>query len=135
MLRRLVLAAALCVFAHPAAAQTYPLRPVTFVSPYAAGGGIDLLARLLAQRLEQRLGRPFVVESKAGSATVIAASSLARATPDGYTTMLATSTTMAINAAVYKHLPYDPARDLVPVALVAMSPFVLVVNPELPVRS
>jgi tripartite-type tricarboxylate transporter receptor subunit TctC len=118
-----------------AAAQTYPIRPVTFVSPYAAGGGIDLLARLLASRLEQRLGRPFVVEDKPGAATAIAATSVAHATPDGYTILLATSTTMAINVTMSKHLAYDPARDLAPVALVAHSPFVLVVNPELPIHS
>jgi tripartite-type tricarboxylate transporter receptor subunit TctC len=133
---RAVVAAALLVAATSAApAQTYPTRPVTFLSPYAAGGGIDLLARLLASRLEQRLGRPFVVEDKPGSATAIAAAATARAAPDGYTILLATSTTMAINVAMYKHLAYDPARDLVPVALVSHSPFVLVVNPDLPVHS
>jgi tripartite-type tricarboxylate transporter receptor subunit TctC len=125
-----VLAASLGV-----AAQTYPTRPVTFVVPYAAGGGTDLLARLLAQRLERRFGRPFVVENKAGSATVIAATALARAAPDGHTIMLATSTTMAINVSMYKNLSYDPVRDLTPVAQVAVSPFVLVVNPALPVHS
>ena len=118
-----------------AAAQTYPARPITFISPYAAGGGIDLLARLLALRLQERLGQPVVVENKPGAATGIAAASLARAAPDGYTVMLATSTTMAINVAIYKALPYDPARDLVPVAYVATSPFVLVVNPALPIHS
>jgi tripartite-type tricarboxylate transporter receptor subunit TctC len=116
-------------------AEDYPARPVTVISPYAAGGGIDLLARLLAARLEQRLGRPFVVENKAGAATVIAATSVAHAAPDGYTILLATSTTMAINVSMAKHLAYDPARDLSPVALVTHSPFVLVVNPELPVHS
>jgi len=118
-----------------AAAKTYPSRPITFISPYAAGGGIDLLARLLALRLQERLGQPVVVENKPGAATGIAAASLARATPDGYTVMLATSTTMAINVAIYKSLPYDPARDLVPIAHVATSPFVLVVNPALPIHS
>jgi tripartite-type tricarboxylate transporter receptor subunit TctC len=118
-----------------ACAEDYPARPVTLVSPYAAGGGIDLLARLLASRLEQRLGRPFVVENKAGAATAIAATSVAHATPDGYTLLLATSTTMAINVSMAKQLAYDPARELAPIALVAQSPFVLVVNPELPVHS
>jgi tripartite-type tricarboxylate transporter receptor subunit TctC len=118
-----------------ARAQDYPARPVTVVSPYAAGGGIDLLARLLASRLEQRLGRPFVIENKAGAATAIAATSVAHAAPDGYTILLATSTTMAINVSMAKHLAYDPARELVAVALVTQSPFVLVVNPELPVHS
>ncbi len=119
----------------PAQAEDYPARPVTVISPYAAGGGIDLLARLLAARLEQRLGRPFVVESKAGAATAIAATAVAHAPPDGYTLLLATSTTMAINVSMAKQLAYDPARDLAPVALVTHSPFVLVVNPELPVHS
>ena len=118
-----------------ATAEPYPSRPVTFISPYLAGGGIDLLARLLAQRLQQQLGQPFVVENKAGAATGIAATALARAAPDGATIMLATSTTMAINVAIYRHLPYDPLRDFAPVALVATSPFVLVVNPDLPIRS
>jgi len=118
-----------------ASADDYPARAVTIISPYAAGGGIDLLARLLASRLEQRLGRPFVVESKAGAATAIAATAVAHAPPDGHTLLLATSTTMAINVSMAKQLAYDPARELAPVALVTHSPFVLVVNPELPVRS
>jgi tripartite-type tricarboxylate transporter receptor subunit TctC len=116
-------------------ADDYPARAVTVISPYAAGGGIDLLARLLASRLEQRLGRPFVVENKAGAATAIAATSVAHAPPDGYTLLLATSTTMAINVSMAKQLAYDPARELAAVALVTHSPFVLVVNTELPVRS
>jgi len=116
-------------------ADDYPARAVTVISPYAAGGGIDLLARLLASRLEQRLGRPFVIENKAGAATAIAATAVAHAPPDGYTLLLATSTTMAINVSMAKHLAYDPARELSPIALVTHSPFVLVVNPELPVRS
>ena len=118
-----------------AQAEDYPARAVTVVSPYAAGGGIDLLARLLAARLEQRLGRPFVVENKAGAATAIAATSVAHATPDGYTILLATSTTMAINVSMAKQLAYDPVRELSPIALVTHSPFVLVVNPQLPVHS
>src|ERR1700694_366913 len=100
LLRAFFVLAVLIAASFGAAAQTYPARPVTFVVPYAAGGGTDLLARLLAQRLERRLGRPFVVENKAGSATVIAASALARAAPDGHTIMLATSTTMAINVSM-----------------------------------
>jgi tripartite-type tricarboxylate transporter receptor subunit TctC len=117
----------LALLAAPAAARAedYPARPVTVVSPYAAGGGIDLLARLLASRLEQRLGRPFVIENKAGAATAIAATSVAHAPPDGYTILLATSTTMAINVSMAKHLAYDPARELAPIALVTQSPFVL----------
>jgi tripartite-type tricarboxylate transporter receptor subunit TctC len=135
MMRAFLAIAALLAASLGVAAQTYPTRPVTFVVPYAAGGGTDLLARLLAQRLERRFGRPFVVENKAGSATVIAAAALARAAPDGHTIMLATSTTMAINVSMYKNLSYDPVRDLTPIAQVAVSPFVLVVNPALPIYS
>ena len=93
-----------------------------------------MIARTLAHRLEQRLGQTFVVEKRLGAASVIGASYVARATPDGYTILIGTSTTMAINATVYKHLPYDPTKDLIPIALVAGVPFLLVVNPALPVN-
>jgi tripartite-type tricarboxylate transporter receptor subunit TctC len=127
--------ALLCVPIERAPAQDYPSRQVTFVVPYTPGGATDLFARLLAQKLEQRLGRPFVVENKPGASAVIAATAVARAAPDGYTIMMASSTPMALNVTVRKNLPYDPTVDLVPVALVARVPYVLVVNPDLPVRS
>jgi tripartite-type tricarboxylate transporter receptor subunit TctC len=119
----------------PACAQDYPTRPVTFVVPYAPGGATDLFARVLGQKLEQRLGRPFVIENKPGASAVIAATAVARSAGDGYTLMMASSTPMALNVTVRKNLPYDPTVDLVPVALVARVPYVLVVNPELPVHS
>jgi tripartite-type tricarboxylate transporter receptor subunit TctC len=118
-----------------ALAQTYPARPVTIVLPYAAGGNTDAIARTLANRLEQRMGQPFIIEQRLGAASVIGATYVARATPDGYTILIGTSTTMAINASVYKNLPYDPTKDLAPIALVAGVPFLLVVNPSLPVKS
>src|SRR5262245_29498168 len=127
--------AALVVCAGDVAAQSYPTRPVTIVVPYAAGGNTDLIARDLARRLEARLGQSFVIEQKLGAASVIGAQYVARAAPDGYTILLGTSTTMAINVSVYKNLPYDPTKDLVPIALVAGVPFMLVVNPLLPIRS
>jgi tripartite-type tricarboxylate transporter receptor subunit TctC len=128
---------ALCVLvsAQPAAAQTYPSRPVTIVAPYAAGGGADLIARLMAQKLSERLGQSFVVENRLGAGGVIAANSVARATPDGYTLFMGASTQLAIQVTLHKTLPYDPATDFVPVALVASVPFVLIVNPSLPVHS
>src|SRR6185436_18500259 len=135
MLRMLLAAAMLVSAAAGAAAQTYPARPVTIVVPYAAGGNTDAIARTLAHRLEQRLGQPFVIEQRLGAASVIGATYVSRATPDGHTLMIGTSTTMAVNVGVYKKLPYDPTRDLAPVALVAGVPFVLVVNPALPVKS
>jgi tripartite-type tricarboxylate transporter receptor subunit TctC len=128
---------ALCVvgFASAAAAQSYPSRPVTIVAPYAAGGGADLIARLMAQKLGERLGQSFVVENRLGAGGVIAANSVARATPDGYTLFMGASTQLAIQVTLHKTLPYDPATDFVPVALVASVPFVLIVNPSLPVHS
>jgi tripartite-type tricarboxylate transporter receptor subunit TctC len=118
-----------------ALAQDYPTRPVTFVVPYAPGGATDIFARLLANKLEQRLGRPFVVENKPGASAIIAATAVARSAGDGYTLMMASSTPMALNVTVRKSLPYDPTVDLAPVALVARVPYVLVVNPDLPVHS
>jgi tripartite-type tricarboxylate transporter receptor subunit TctC len=136
VLRRCALVA-FCVwaFAHPASAQTYPSRPVTIVAPYAAGGGADLIARLMAQKLSERLGQSFVVENRLGAGGVIAANSVARATPDGYTLFMGASTQLAIQVTLHKTLPYDPAADFMPVALVASVPFVLIVNPSLPVHS
>ena len=116
-------------------AQTYPARPVTFVVPFAPGGGTEFLARLLGQRLEQRLGKPFVIENRPGGGGVTGALSVARAAPDGYTILMAPSPVMAINVALHKKLPYDPAVDFVPIALVVATPYVLVVTPSLSVQS
>ena len=122
--------------AGPARAQgDYPSRPVTFVVPFAPGGVTTLFARLLAQRLEQRLGKPFVVDNRPGGGGVTAAHAVANATPDGHTIMMASSTVLAINVSVRKNLPYDPRKDLTPIALLARVPFVLVVNPALPINS
>jgi len=118
-----------------ARADTYPSRPVTIEVPFAAGGGSDLLARLVAKKLEDRLGKPFIVENKPGASTTLAAMTAVRAAPDGYTLMQATSTTMAINVSMLKKMPYEPLKDLVPVALLSSSPFFLVVNKDLPVKS
>jgi tripartite-type tricarboxylate transporter receptor subunit TctC len=119
----------------PAFAQDYPTRPITMVVPYAAGGGLDVLARTLAPRLSERLGKSIVVENRTGAGTAIGAAYVAKAPPDGYTIMLGTSTPFAINVTLHKKLPYDPARDFEPIALVANAPFLLLVNPEVPVKS
>lgn len=121
--------------AAPAAAQDYPARPVTMVVPFAAGGGGDILSRMLAPRLEQKWGKPLIVDNKPGAGGVIGAQIAARAAPDGYTLLIAPSPVMAVNVTLYKSLSYDPVADFVPLALVAQTPFVLVVNPDLPVKS
>jgi tripartite-type tricarboxylate transporter receptor subunit TctC len=127
--------AAVAASAAGAQAQAYPTRPVTFVVPFAPGGGTEFLARLLGQRLEQRLGKPFVIENRPGGGGVTGAASVARAAPDGYTLLMAPAPVMAINVSLHKKLPYDPAADFVPLALVVSSPYVLVVTPSLPVQS
>jgi tripartite-type tricarboxylate transporter receptor subunit TctC len=117
-----------------AQAQNYPSQPVKLVVPFPAGGGTDALARWFAKGLETKFGQPFVVENRAGSGTTLGAGFVARATPDGYTIMLGTSSTYAIAPNVYKKVPFD-LKDFAPIALVAEVPFVLVVNPSLPVKS
>ena len=134
--RRLILGmVAIAASSLHAAAQDYPTHSVTILVPFAPGGGTDLIARTVGQKLEQRLGQSFVIENRPGAGTTIAAAATAKAAPDGYTLMQATSGTMSMNPTIFKHLPYEPGKDLVPVALIAGVPFVLVVNPSLPVHS
>src|SRR6188472_3491686 len=106
----LPIATAMLAMLTTAHADTYPSRPVTIEVPFAAGGGSDLLARLVAQKLEEKLGKPFVIENRPGAGTTLAAMTVVRAAPDGYTLMQATSSTMAINVTMAKHLPYDPTK-------------------------
>jgi len=137
---RVTLAAALMALlalaATPSArAQDYPTRPVTLVVPYTPGGSTEIMARIVGQKLGERLHQAVVVEMKPGAGTVIGAAAVAQAPADGYTLLMATPTPMAINVTVHKKLPYDPATDFVPLAMVASAPFLLLVNPELPVHS
>lgn len=122
--------------AQPASqdADDYPGRPVTFIVPFAPGGGTDILTRLLANKLEQELSKPFVVENRPGAGTLIATNFVAKSPPDGYTIMMDVSS-VAADVTLYKSLPYDPIKDLALVSLIARVPFVLVVNPSLPVNS
>src|SRR5262245_62487997 len=115
--------------------QDYPTRPVTIVVPFAAGGGTDIIARMLAQKLEQRLGKSFVIENRPGAGGTVGAGVAARAAPDGQTLLMAPSPTMAAAVTIYKNLPYDPATDFVPLALAAQTPFALIVNPSLPIHT
>ncbi len=118
-----------------AQAEGYPSRAVTLVVPFAPGGSTSIIARIVAQKLEQRLGKPFVVENRPGAGGMTAVAAVAHGTPDGYTIMMASSTALAINPNVRKSLPYDPRKDITPIALLARMPYVLVVNPDLPVKS
>jgi tripartite-type tricarboxylate transporter receptor subunit TctC len=118
-----------------ARAEDYPVRPVTFVVPYPPAGGADILTRMLAEELRDKLKQPFVVENRPGAGTLIGAAAVAKSPPDGYTLLLAPVTTLAINPSVYKSLPYDPVKDFAPVGLVGSGQFVLVVSPALGVAS
>ena len=123
-------------FVQVALAQAaYPSRNIKMVVPYPAGGTTDFLGRLVAEELKTGLGATVIVENKPGAATVLGADQVAKAEPDGYTLLMATSTTLAINKTLYKKLPYDPVKDFAPIALVAAVPFALIVNPQLPAKT
>jgi tripartite-type tricarboxylate transporter receptor subunit TctC len=114
------------------AQAVYPNRAIKIIVPYPAGGTTDFLGRLIAERLKAGLGATVNVENKAGAATSLGAEQVAKSPADGYTLLLATSTTLAINKTLYKKLPYDPMKDFAPVALVAAVPFALIVSPSIP---
>lgn len=127
--------AALMATQHHARAEDYPTRSVTILVPFAPGGGTDLLARSYAEILQKKYGKTFIIENRPGGGTTLAATATSNAKPDGYTLMQGTSGTMAMNPTIFKHINYEPLKTLVPVSLVAGVPFVLTVNPELPVHS
>jgi tripartite-type tricarboxylate transporter receptor subunit TctC len=142
--RRRLLALALGIAAatgFPATAQTqastdgYPRQPIRLVVPFAAGSGTDAVARLIAQALGDALKTPTVVDNKAGANGIIAAEAVAKAPPDGYTLFVTTNTTHSANPSLMKSLPYDPVKDFTPVSRMGNLPFMLVVNPALPVRN
>jgi len=130
-----VIGALLAAVPLPLRAQDYPTRPITLVVPFAPGGGVDLMARLVSSKLEQRLNKSFVIENKPGAGSIIAATYVQKSAPDGYTLLMAPSPTLAVNVSLYKNLPYDPTTDFVPLALLSGTPFVLMVNVDLPVHS
>ena len=126
----------LALRALPAAAEAaYPNRPIKIIVPYPAGGTIDLLGRMIAERLQSGLGAAVIVENKAGVASALGAELVARAQPDGYTLLIATSTTLAINKTLYRKLAYDPVKDFTAIALVAAVPFALIVGPQIPANT
>jgi tripartite-type tricarboxylate transporter receptor subunit TctC len=119
--------------ARPGLAQAaYPSRTIKMIVPYPAGGTTDFLGRLVADQLKSGLSATVVVENKPGAGTTLGADQVARSEPDGYTLLMATSTTLAINKTLYKKLPYDPLKDFAPIALVAGVPFALIINPTIP---
>jgi len=118
-----------------AGAQTYPTKPITIIVPFAAGGGNDIMARLLAQHVGRALGQQFVIDNRGGAAGTLGARAVAKAAPDGYTLVI-TGTTHLITSHLYKNVPYDALKDFTHITMMASGPYVLVVNPKkLPVSS
>src|SRR5690349_16360161 len=116
-------------------AQSYPSKPIRFVVPFAPGGGTDLVARTVSVKLTETLGQPVVIDNRPGAAGGIGTDIVAKSPPDGHTLLLCSAGPLAINPGLYAKLPYDPARDIAPVSLVTVMPFVMVVHPALPVRT
>lgn len=124
----------IAAFAGAAAAQSYPAKPVRIVVPFAAGGGVDVTARILAQGLTERMGQTVFVENRTGASGIIGTEHVAKSQPDGYTLLVGSQTTQAVVPAMYK-TSYDGARDFAPVTVIATSPLLIVVHPSLPVKS
>ena len=136
----LLAAASACIALHSMAALAqsaagYPNKPVRFIIPYAAGGSSDTRVRQLQPRLAEILGQPILVETRPGAGGVLGTDILAKSAPDGYTIGVGNLAPLAVNTWLMKHLPYDPAKDIVPVVLLERGPLVLMVNPSMPVRS
>ncbi|MEW6454924.1 MAG: tripartite tricarboxylate transporter substrate binding protein [Pseudomonadota bacterium] len=127
--------AGLVVLLSPAHGQDWPQRQVTIVVPFGAGGSADLLARILATHLQVKYGVPVVVENRAGAGGSIGTGYVAKAAPDGYTLLLGTVSSIAVNAALYTKLPFDVDKDLQPVAQLVSFPNLLIINPKLPVKT
>src|ERR1700742_2052234 len=128
MLRLAYLIGALALLAGAARADDYPSRPITLVVPYAAGGGNDVMARIVAEKMSRTLGQQIVIENKGGAGGSIATRQVAKAAPDGYTLGLGGTGTHAINPTLYPNVGYDPRKDFAPVGLIATSALVVLVN-------
>ncbi|MEP7208910.1 MAG: tripartite tricarboxylate transporter substrate binding protein [Casimicrobiaceae bacterium] len=120
----------LLVLPSMAAIAAYPEKPIKLIVPFGPGGGTDILARLVADRLSQSLGTPVVIENKAGAGGTIGSDVAAKSAPDGYTLLMATNATLAFAPSLYPKLPYNPVNDFTPISMIAVGPSILVVNPS-----
>ncbi len=128
------IAAMTSVYVLPAAAQQYPAKPVRLIVPFPPGGGVDVTARILAQRLTERTGQSFIIDNRAGASGIIGTEAVVKAVPDGYTMLVGSQTTHCVVPAIYK-VNYNTGRDLVGVTEIAKSPMLLLVHPQLPVKN
>src|SRR5271155_3521475 len=117
------------------AAEPFPTHPMRIIVPFAAGGAVDVLGRLAGQQLGEALGQPVVVEDRTGAGGNVGGDAVAKAAPDGYTMLLATTGLLTVNPTIYHAMPFSPSRDLAPVARLATVPNLMVINPELPVHT
>src|SRR6202167_5626072 len=127
--------ASLGLAAAALAADDFPTRPVTIIVASTAGGGTDIVSRIVGEQLSKQLGQPFVVDNRPGSGSVTGTDFAARAAPDGYTLQTGLNASMAVNPSLFAHLPYDPVADLEPVGMLAEFPFVVVVSKNFPAHS
>jgi tripartite-type tricarboxylate transporter receptor subunit TctC len=134
-LRTSLFVAALIAAAGPAFAQGYPTRPITLIVPYAAGGGNDVMARIVADKMGAALGQPIVVENRGGAGGSIATRAVAHAAADGYTLGLGGTGTLAIDPSLYPNVGYDPRKDFAPIGLIATSALVVLVHPSVPAKT
>src|SRR5687767_5140674 len=136
MRQQLALAVAFALIGVTSAstAQTYPNKPIRLIVAFPAGGGSDVMARTLTQRLSERMGQPFVVDNRPGAGGSIGTEAAVKAPADGYTLQLASTSEVSINRSLYTKLSYDPLKDLAPIGMVATTPMVLVVHPSMPVK-
>ena len=132
---RLCIAVLAALFSTLTAAQDYPSKPIRVIVGYSAGGGNDIIVRVMVPELSKGLGQPIVVENKPGAQSIIAAELAAKSAPDGYTLFMGPSGPMTINPATYSKLPYDPQRDFAPVSMICSFPLIVTVDPKLPVKS
>ena len=129
----LIIVAAFVV--SPAIAETWPTRPIRFIVPFAPGGGGDVVGRIIGQRMSEQLGKPLIIDNRAGGGGTLGCELAAKAAPDGYTLLLGNVGPIAVGPALYPKLAYDPVRDFAPVTMIASFPNLLVANPGLPFKT
>ena len=132
---RLVVLLFASLLASAAFAQPYPNKPIKIIVPFAPGGATDLIARAVGQKLTESMGQPVIVENRTGASGMLGADLVAKAAPDGYTLLMASTAEIAINPSLYEKMAYDPVKDLAPVTLAGITPLILVVNPNTPAKS
>jgi tripartite-type tricarboxylate transporter receptor subunit TctC len=131
----LALALAAALATNTCHAEDYPSHPIRLIVPYAAGGGADSVARVVAKRVSETIGQPIVIENRSGGGSIIGTELVKNAPPDGYTLLLGQSGPISINPAIYKNLPYDPEKDFAPITMTTAYPYIMVVSPALGVKT